>query len=181
MSDQLFVIELGDQQAVIEPDDAAWLQEKMRREPGSTRLRIRYDDADTEGHAAGSNLRVRVIADDDDTQGHAIAINFPTREDADAFRKRLLVAGVLAGTIALGAAGGIGLANMSNTGSAGAAQSAVTGSDWSQAERPPAAVQSVSGSAWSADERAATTTDASSDATSDTAGEGPSLGGPTPR
>ena len=91
MTDQQFVIDLGNEQrAVVEPDDAAWLQEKLRREPGSTRLEIRYDDADTEGHG-GNNTKFKVIVDsDDDTEGHAIALNFPTREEADAFRKLVL-------------------------------------------------------------------------------------------
>ncbi|HEX5039448.1 MAG TPA: hypothetical protein VFW95_04890 [Candidatus Limnocylindria bacterium] len=180
MTDQ-FVIDLGnDQRAVVDPDDAAWLQEKLRREPGSTRLEIRYDDADTEGHG-NTNPRFKVILEgDDDTEGHAIALNFPTREEADAFRKRLMLAGVLAGTIAVGAVGGMGLANMSNDAAgAGAASTAVSGSDWTQVERPDAASVTAAGSAWTSEERPGT-------AVSDTDGssatdDAPTLGGPTPR
>ena len=130
MTDQQFIIDLGNEQrAVVEPDDAAWLQEKLRREPGSTRVELRYDDNDVEGHG-GSNPRYKVILEgDDDTEGHAMTLNFPTREEAEAFRKRLMLAGVLAGTIVLGAAGGIGLANMSNdAGTIGAGTTAVSGS-----------------------------------------------------
>jgi len=191
MTDQQFVIDLGnDQRAVVEPDDALWLQEKLRREPGSTRLEIRYDDADTEGHA--------------------IALNFPTREEADAFRKRLMLTGVLAGTIVLGAAGGIGLANMASqdAAGAGAASTAVSAGEWTQMERPlqaGAASATGTGSAWTIDERpgtaaagaasAASATGAgsawtneerpgaaaASDEGSSSTDDAPTLGGPTPR
>jgi hypothetical protein len=181
MTDQ-FVIDLGnDQRAVVEPDDATWLQEKLRREPGSTRLEIRYDDADTEGH--GSLPRVVVIAEgDDDTEGHAIALNFPSREEADAFRKRLMLAGVLAGTIAVGAIGGAGLASMAQDNAAagaGAASTAVSGSDWSQVERPAAASATGAGSAWTSEERPGTAT--VSDGGSSSVDDEGTLGGLTPR
>jgi hypothetical protein len=159
MSEQNFVIDLGDEgRAVVEADDRQWLEEKARREPGSTRLNLRYDDSDTEGHSGYRATTIRVIAEgDDDTEGHAIAINFPTREEADAFRKRLLVTGVLAGTIALGAAGGIGLANLSSgdeAGNAGAVQSTVDGSSWTQDERQSIVTDaSGGGSSWTQDER----------------------------
>ncbi len=198
MTDQQFMIELGeDQRAVVDPDDSGWLRDKLRQEPGSTRLRVRFDEDDTEGHRARAGTAVRVIAeDDDDTEGHAISIHFPSLEEADAFRKRLLVTGVLAGTIALGVAGGVGLANLaSDDAGAGAAQTTVTGSDWSQAERPPAIAPAIGGSDWSQMERpAAASTDGSGSAwtqderpgsatTSDdapAAPEAPFRGGPTP-
>ncbi len=183
MTDQQFVIDLGNEQrAVVEPDDAAWLQEKLRREPGSTRLEIRYDDADTEGHG-GHNTKFKVIVDsDDDTEGHAIALNFPTREEADAFRKRLMLAGVLAGTIVLGTAGGIGLANLASddAANAGGASTAVSGSDWTQVERPDAASVTAAGSAWTSEERPGTATVSDADGSS-TDADAPTLGGPTPR
>jgi hypothetical protein len=158
MSEQNFVIELGDEgRAVVEADDRQWLEEKLRRQPGSTRLNLRYDDSDTEGHGLWKATTVRVIAgDDDDTEGHAIAINFPTREEADAFRKRLIVTGVLAGTIALGAMGGIGLANLSSgddAANAGTVQTTVDGSSWTQDERHAVISESTGGSSWTQDER----------------------------
>jgi hypothetical protein len=183
MTDQQFVIDLGsDQRAAVDPDDAVWLQEKLRQEPGSTRLEIRYDDADTEGHGS-HNPRFRVILEgDDDTEGHAIALNFPTREEAEAFRKRLMLAGVLAGTIVLGAAGGIGLANMSNEAGTLGAASTAAGSDWSQVERPAAAEAATSGSAWTIDERPGAAAAAASDQGSSADDvDAPTLGGPTPR
>lgn len=184
MTDQQFVIELeGDQRAVVNADDATWLQEKLRTEPGSTRIRVRYDEDDTEGHAAlGPRLRVIALGDDDEAEGHSIALNFPTRAEADAFRRRLLVTGVLAGTIALGAAGGIGLANLSsdNAGSATTVQSTVSGSDWTQAERPGTAVRdNVGGSAWSQDERPGSAVSDSAGSAADDAV--PQQGGPQPR
>jgi hypothetical protein len=182
MTDQQFVIELGDdQRAVVEGSDTEWLREKLGQQPGPMRLRLRYGDDDTEGHGLGTGVGVRVIADgDDDTEGHAISIHFPSRADADSFRKRLLVTGVLAGTVALGAAGGIGLANMSSEqgASAGAAQTTVTGSDWSQAERRAAPAAAVPGSAWTADERPNAASSGGEASDSETA---PSIGGPTPR
>ena len=54
------------------------------------------------------------------------------------------------------AAGGVGLANLtSDDAGAGAAQTTVTGSDWSQAERQPAIAPAVGGSDWSQAERPA--------------------------
>ena len=182
MNDQQFVIELGDdQRAVVEGNDTAWLREKLGQQPGPMRLQLRYSDDDTEGHGFRTGLGVRVIAEgDDDTEGHAISIHFPSRADADSFRKRLLVTGVLAGTVALGAAGGMGLANMSSdqAGSAGAVQTTVSGSDWSQAERRAAPAEVVPGSAWTADERPDAASSGSGASDVDTA---PSIGGPTPR
>ena len=130
MSDQEFVIELDEDteghkssRGVVEAQDTEWLGDRIRRDGGRTSFRVVLDDsdeADTEGHGTGATLRVK-LADGDDTEGHAIAIHFPTRSDADAFRRRLLVTGVLAGTIALGTAGGIGLSALQSDDGAGAA------------------------------------------------------------
>ena len=159
MTVQQFVIDLeGDQRAIVEGEDTAWLREALQKEPGAaTRLRLRYDEADTQGHGVATP-RISVIAEsDDDTEGHSMSIHFPSVEDADAFRKRLLVAGVLAGSVALGAVGGMGLANM-NSGDAATAGAAgtVAGSAWTQDERPNAAAAAgaAAGSAWTQDERA---------------------------
>ncbi len=127
MSDQQFVIELGtDGRATVEPRDGAWIEEKLRGEP-TARLRLRPDDSDTEGHGfAATQIRV-LVDDEDDTEGHAISIHFPSAAAAAAFRKRLLVTGVLVGTVAVGAAGGAALSSLqSDTGSAGAAGTAAT-------------------------------------------------------
>jgi hypothetical protein len=136
MSDQKIVIDLEDEteghkfsRGIVEPDDADWLEERLRRDSGKTTFRVvmRDDGEDTEGHGfGGTTLRVS-LQDEDDTEGHAIAIHFPSRADADAFRRRLLVTGVLVGSVALGTAGGIGLSALqSDAGSAGTAGAAIT-------------------------------------------------------
>ena len=136
MSDQEFLIELEDDteghkvaRRIVEPEDAEWLEDRLRRDSGKTNFRVVMsgDDEDTEGHGAGpTTLRVS-LEDEDDTEGHAIAIHFPSRADADAFRRRLLVTGVLVGTVALGAAGGVGLSALqSDDGSAGSAGATIT-------------------------------------------------------
>jgi hypothetical protein len=136
VSDQAFVIELDEdteghsaQRGIVEPDDADWLEDRLRRDSGKTHFRITLSDADdTEGHALSGAPTVRVmVEDDDDTEGHAIAVHFPTRTEADAFRKRLMLTGVLVGTMALGAAGGVGLSALqTDDGTAGAAGSVAT-------------------------------------------------------
>ncbi|HEY6608053.1 MAG TPA: hypothetical protein VI277_02555 [Candidatus Limnocylindria bacterium] len=159
MSEPQYFIDLeGDQRAIVDGEDAAWLRDMLRREPGSTRLRVRNDDVDTEGH--GATARIGVIVETDDTEGHAISMRFPSVEEADAFRKRLLVTGVLAGSIALGAVGGIGLANLAdNDAPTAAAAGTAAGSAWTQDERPLAAAAAgaatgtAAGSAWTQDER----------------------------
>ena len=117
MSDP-YTIELGDSNVALpfvpEGDDR-WLERIRERKPGSTAVRIRAADDeadDTEGHLAGLRMRV-IVETDDDTEGHAVSIHFPTRDEADALRRRLVVGGVLAGSVALGVAGGMGLSALS--------------------------------------------------------------------
>ncbi|MGH2381175.1 MAG: hypothetical protein ACRDG7_08125 [Candidatus Limnocylindria bacterium] len=130
MTDREFVIELEDEaeghagRGIVETDDAAWLDQKLRSDSGTKRLRVLPDDRDdTEGHASDILVQV-LLEDEDDTEGHAIAIHFPSRAEADAFRRRLLVTGVLVGTVALGAAGGVGLSALQTDGGATGANSA---------------------------------------------------------
>lgn len=140
MGDEQYVIELEDAdtegQALrwkfAPEDDDAWLQQALRREPGSARIRIRAieDEDDTEGHRARLGPYVRVLAEsDDDTAGHAISIHFPSLEEADAFRRRLLATGLIVGSVALGATVGGALAGQASTGpaEAGAATTSVSG------------------------------------------------------
>ncbi|HEX7195808.1 MAG TPA: hypothetical protein VF364_03130 [Candidatus Limnocylindria bacterium] len=136
MTDQNFVIEVDDdaeghllRRGIVETDDTQWLEERLRRDSGKTSFKLKIlDEADdTEGHGLRGGPVVRVsVDDDDDTEGHAIAIHFPSRTEADAFRRRLLVTGVLVGTVALGGATGAGLSAIqsdSGTGAAGTTQS----------------------------------------------------------
>jgi hypothetical protein len=121
MTDQEIVIELepDDTQGhatLRVTDDEGWLKDRLGREPGSNRITLKAsDDDDVEGHAMSSTVTLRAFDDDDDTEGHAISVHFPSRDEAEAFRRRLMLTGVLAGTIALGAAGGIGLANLADS------------------------------------------------------------------
>jgi hypothetical protein len=111
---QQYVIEFGSgERAILEAEDTTWLGEQVRQRPGPMALQVRSDDTDdTEGHwRAGPRVRV-LIEGDEEVEGHAFAVHFPTAAEADAFRRRLLLAGVLAGTVAVGAAAGVGLANL---------------------------------------------------------------------
>ena len=94
--------------------DDEWLDEALRRKPGAASVRIRpADEDDAEGHAAATRRMVTVVVEtDDDTEGHAISLHFPSAQEAEAFRKRLLLTGVLVGTVAVGAAGGYALSSV---------------------------------------------------------------------
>jgi len=125
--------------AVVAGGDEDWIRDRLGRGgKSSVVLRPGDDGDDVEGHAGGARLRLRAFDSEDDTEGHAISVNFPSREEADAFRKRLMLAGVLTGTLLLGAAGGAGLASMAEAG-AGAGAPAAGEQDRTQAERAPGA------------------------------------------
>ncbi|MGH2416802.1 MAG: hypothetical protein ACRDFY_00575 [Candidatus Limnocylindria bacterium] len=104
----------GDEDTIQFTTDDDWLDETIRREPGPASLRLRLADVDdAEGHLAAVRRHVTVLVEtDDDTEGHAISLHFPSAQEAEAFRKRLLITGVLAGTVALGAAGGYALSSV---------------------------------------------------------------------
>lgn len=66
--------------------------------------------ADVEGHAFDlASVWLSLQLEGDDTEGHAIRVQFPTAADADRFRRNILAAGILAGSIVLGSAGAIAL------------------------------------------------------------------------
>jgi hypothetical protein len=95
-----FFIDLQDEDRFLEA------LRKRRGEPGSTRIEMApADDADTQGHGAQFATAVIVRPQGDDTEGHAISLHFPTAEEADAFRRRLLVTGLVVGTVTIGALG----------------------------------------------------------------------------
>lgn len=195
MTDQELYIELEPDETEghvvsgrVAAGDIEWIRDRLDRGDAGTPVILKAGDDgddDVEGHGAGT-IRLRAFGDEEDTEGHALSIHFPTRDEADAFRRRLLLAGALTGTIALGAAGGIGLANLSNdaagTGAATTGGSAA-GMDWTQAERqdaPAAATGAGAGMDWTQAERpgqAAAVTNAGESDEKDASG----LGGPTPR
>ena len=175
MTDQDLLIEL-------EPDDTqghtklrvtdedGWLTDRAGRDPGS-RITLQPIDDDVQGHEVSSTVTLRAFGDDDDTEGHAISVHFPTVEEADAFRRRLMVAGVLAGSIAVGAVAGIGIANLpSDDAASAAAAGTLPGMEWSQADERPdaaAAAGTSAGSDWTQMERPITGAGISSGVTSE--------------
>jgi hypothetical protein len=66
--------------------------------------------AEVEGHVLDSqSVLVNLQLEGDDVEGHAINVHFPTAADADNFRRNVLAAGILAGTIVIGSAGAIAI------------------------------------------------------------------------
>jgi hypothetical protein len=65
-------------------------------------------DDDVEGHMFGAGAIVRLIVrrsgDDSDVEGHALTLRFPTAEEAAKFKAKILVGGLLVGTL-IGASG----------------------------------------------------------------------------
>lgn len=155
---------------------------------GPRRILLKATDDDVEGHAMGSTIRIRAYDDDDDTEGHAVSVHFPTWDEADAFRRRLMLTGVLAGTVVLGTAAGVGLANLGSGDAArtAAGASSAAGMDWTQAERPVQGAATGAGAGagmdWTQAERPiqGAVTGAGAGADADDA-NAPGTGGPTPR
>jgi hypothetical protein len=66
--------------------------------------------SDVEGHLLDAqSVSLNLLLEGNDTEGHAINVRFPTAADADRFRRNMLAAGVLAGTIVIGSAGAIAI------------------------------------------------------------------------
>ncbi len=106
----------GQQVAMIIPDPKAEARLQARiGKTGSGPVTVRLaaaDSSDVEGHAfqiAQRSVAVNLQMDDDDVEGHAISLRFPSIEEADKFRRNLLAAGLLAGTLVIGSAGAIAL------------------------------------------------------------------------
>jgi hypothetical protein len=101
----------------LDPADAGRLHELAGSEPGDRMLSIRpTDERDTRAHSAAADVVV-VTIDLDDTAGHAFALRFPHPDDARRFEQRLVLSGVLAGAVALGAIGIATQASPAQTGS----------------------------------------------------------------
>jgi hypothetical protein len=70
------------------------------------------EPSDVQGHSldlAKDSIWLKLMLEGDDTEGHAIRVTFPSAADADKFRRNMLAAGVLAGSIVLASAGAIAL------------------------------------------------------------------------
>ena len=91
-------------------EDQQWLLNRIER-GAQGRVLVRLDDdQDVAGHFAGQDLTVvRVVVQDDemDTVGHAISIRLPSAAEAEEFRRRVLLTGVLVGAVVLGSAGAV--------------------------------------------------------------------------
>ena len=121
-----------------DPADQQWLRLFAQQKPGS-RLRLRlHDEQDVAGHMAVEDPRVvRLLVGDEelDTEAHAISIRLPSIAEADALRRRLVLTGVLVGTIVLGTPG-VALA-VSQAGQAPAPPQAASQIEYSDAKPPP--------------------------------------------
>jgi hypothetical protein len=84
--------------------DEGRLQDILGTDGGVTGARVLPDDNDVEGHIAASTVAVR-LQTDNDVEGHAITLKFPSPADAAAFRRRLVLTGALAATVATVALG----------------------------------------------------------------------------
>ncbi len=97
------------------PDEKAEQRLRARLSTGQ-QLSVRFasptEPSDVQGHSldlAKDSIWLKLLLEGDDTEGHAIRVTFPSVADADKFRRNMLAAGVLAGSIVLGSAGAIAL------------------------------------------------------------------------
>lgn len=105
----------GQQQVPLTfPDPKAEERLRTRLKTGRA-LSVRIAPAtpsDVQGHAldvAQDQVWLNLQLEGDDTEGHAIRVQFPTAADADKFRRNMLAAGILAGSIVIGSAGAIAI------------------------------------------------------------------------
>jgi hypothetical protein len=127
MSDTTLAIKIAGEDAHhasaigLTSNDEAWVKELS---DSAKPVRIRFpEDADTQGHALSTAVTVVVDADDDDVEGHALSLHFPSVQEANDFRRRMMAAGLITATLAVGAAGGVAL------GTAASGVADVAGSD----------------------------------------------------
>lgn len=110
----------------LDPETELRLRAQLRRGKGRRRMvtvvPVPGDTQDVEGHTFAGTLRsVLVHVRMNETgESRPVRVQFPTSSDADHFRRNLLAAGVLAGSLALGSVGVASLANQ-GAGSAGTA------------------------------------------------------------
>lgn len=109
-------IEGQQQMPLTFPDEQAEQRLRARLKAGQAlSVRIAPTDAsDVQGHALDltqESVWLNLQLEGDDTEGHAIRVQFPTVADADKFRRNMLAAGVLAGSIVIGSAGAIAISS----------------------------------------------------------------------
>jgi len=96
-----------------DPRDADRFRDRAVASDGQIRVKIARPEEDTEGHVStwsGGEARALLLTGDD-TEGHAITVRFPSAEQADAFRRRMLAGGVLAGTLIVGGVAGAAISS----------------------------------------------------------------------
>ncbi len=98
------VIEDGDSSPIsfgIQPIAGdAWSRLRDRLSTGSP-FAVSFDmpDLDTEGHSVDTDEIVVDLTLGDDVEGHAVRLHFPTKDEAAAFRRAVLAAGHLGGSM----------------------------------------------------------------------------------
>ncbi len=109
---------IGDQRvamAISDPKVEARLRERIGKgTKGAIAVRLAASEgSDVEGHAfqMQQSVALNLQLGEDDTEGHAISLHFPTAAEADRFRRNLIAAGVLAGTLVVGSAGAIAISS----------------------------------------------------------------------
>jgi hypothetical protein len=124
---QGYALAIGDSEQMMpvgfpDPQTEERLREQLNT-AAKQKLPVRIElseQPDVEGNTFGATLRsvwVNVRMDAGEIVGPPISVHFPSAEEAALFRRRLIAAGVLAGTIAVASVGAIGLANMPTTSS----------------------------------------------------------------
>lgn len=109
---------IGEQRVAMEiadPKAESRLRERLAKRSGPVSVRLVPSQAgDVEGHVLQSvqqSVVINLQMDEDDVEGHAISLHFPSLEEAEKFRRNLLAAGVIAGTLVVGSAGAIAISS----------------------------------------------------------------------
>lgn len=105
--------------------------EAMRKAVESPKpLRVKAaPPADTAGHELANDTLAVTITLEGDVEGHTMILRLPSAQEAREFQKRLLITGVLAASLVVGAAGA-NLAMQSQAGAVAQAGPAVTYPTW---------------------------------------------------
>jgi hypothetical protein len=110
---------IGEQRVAMEiadPKAESRLRERLAKRSGPVSVRLAPASAgDVEGHVfqvAQKSVAINLQLDEDDVEGHAISLHFPSLEEAEKFRRNLIAAGVIAGTLVIGSAGAIAVTSL---------------------------------------------------------------------
>ena len=105
----IYTLQLDDGTAVEARAADAESAERLRKavkDPAPKRLWVKEAPAaDTAGHVLANDALALSITIEGDVEGHTMTLRFPSAADAREFQKRLLITGVLAASLAVGAVG----------------------------------------------------------------------------